>query len=308
MKVVFMNRNSQLRSGWKIAITLATFLVAANVIGGLAGLGFLLVKMISGEGGFADSYEKIAQELLNNEQLVFITGVIQNVVLILTVILFWKVFDRKPLRDMGLTGIRRGGKDLITGLVFGAVSMTVVFVVLVTSGGVSLTESLLHPDFSPSLITGLLLFIFVGFGEEMFSRGYCMTVLGQTKNKWVMVLVSSVVFSFLHSLNPEVTMIGFANIFLVGILFAYLFIKSGNLWMPIGYHITWNYFQGDIYGLSVSGMQRKGIYQTQVISENLINGGKFGPEAGLITTLVILAGLVAVWLLYRNRVKSEFTV
>ncbi|MGH4119264.1 CPBP family intramembrane glutamic endopeptidase [Clostridium sp.] len=67
------------------------------------------------------------------------------------------------------------------------------------------------------------------------------------------------IFSVMHSLNPSMSIISYLNLFLVALLFAYMFLKSNNFWLPIGYHITWNYFQGNIFGFQVSGQSTERI-------------------------------------------------
>jgi membrane protease YdiL (CAAX protease family) len=104
----------------------------------------------------------------------------------------------------------------------------------------------------------------------------------------------------MHSSNSGIGMLPYINLILAGILFAYMYLKSGNLWMCIGYHITWNYFQGYVYGFKVSGMKTYGILSTSYHSGNILNGGAFGPEGGLFVTAVMLAGLLFVWYYYRN--------
>jgi uncharacterized protein len=95
-------------------------------------------------------------------------------------------------------------------------------------------------------------------------------------------------------LNPNLRVLGLVNIVLVGILFGYMYLKTNNLWMPIGYHITWNYFQGDIFGFSVSGLNQKGLYNISTFRDNLLTGGNFGPEAGVLATVVIILGMLLI--------------
>lgn len=79
-----------------------------------------------------------------------------------------------------------------------------------------------------------------------------------------------------------------------------IFIKSGNIWMCIGYHFTWNVFQGIIYGMPVSGLSIPGIITTHFTRDNILNGGGFGIEGGILTTLVTLLSFLFVRYYYRN--------
>ena len=177
--------------------------------------------------------------------------------------------------------------------------MIIVFIILVASKNISLENSLLRPNFNSSLLTGLILFIFVGINEEMFARGYCMTVLKQTGNKWVIVIVSSIIFSLMHSLNPSMSFLSYLNLFLFAVLAAYMFIKSNNLWLSIGYHITWNYFEGNVFGFQVSGLSTSSLYTLSAPANNIITGGSFGPEGGLVVTFITLVCFIYIWKFYK---------
>ena len=126
-----------------------------------------------------------------------------------------------------------------------------------------------------------------------------MSVLNQTGNKWVVIIVSSVIFSLMHSGNPSMGWLSYLNLFLVGLLFAYMFVKSKNLWLSIGYHITWNYFEGPVLGFQVSGLDQSSMYTVKNVGSNMVTGGNFGPEAGIIVTLVVFLGFVYLWKFYR---------
>ena len=143
-------------------------------------------------------------------------------------------------------------------------------------------------------LLGFLHFVAVGFFEEILCRGYLMTAFKTTRNRPVIFCASALIFSLLHLMNPGVTPLSLVNIFLVGILFAYMFVRTGRLWLPIGYHITWNFFQGNVFGLLVSGTEAASVTQTRAAEANLLNGGAFGPEGGIFVTLVILLGIVYV--------------
>lgn len=279
VRKIFINNDSQLRSGWKILMTLSSSYL------------FTIILSI---------FIQLANQRLESRLLASLSIYVQFLSMISIVIVLWKIFDKRPVQDIGLTNPIVQRKDLLWGLTLGAVSITMVFIVLLLTGQVVVINGFLNPNLSSTLILDLILFIFVAVNEELFSRGYCMTVLRQTESIPVMVIVSSVIFSLMHSMNPNINLIGFINIFIVGVLFAYMFLKRGNLWMPIGYHITWNYFQGSIFGFKVSGVELSGMYRVHLITENFINGGRFGPEGGLITTIILIIGFMIVWSLHTD--------
>lgn len=293
MKNIFVNKNFQIRSGWKIALTLIIALAATVLITFFTGIIFVII--ISASKGF--NRESLAN-LSSNNNLMLISNLEQCFCMIFSVVLFWKLLDKKPIRNMGLINIKKGSRDLIIGLIFGAVSMTFVFVFLLNTSNITLTNPLTNPNFTLSMFTEMILFIFVGINEEMFARGYCMSVLNQTGNKWVVILVSSAIFALMHSGNPHMGWLSYLNLFLVGLLFAYMFVKSKNLWLSIGYHITWNYFEGTVFGFQVSGLNEASMYSVKNIGSNIVTGGQFGPEAGLVVTLVVFLGFIYLWKFY----------
>lgn len=300
---VFKNKSNEMRAGWKIAIVLLVFFavtfglsIAFSIIYGV----FAVLK-----NGQIDS-AAIAQELMNSSLFTGLAGIVQNTAMILSVAVFWKVFDKKPFTEMGLSSIRYGLKDLAWGLALGALTISVAFVVLLISGQIIVVNSFSNPNFSWTLLLDLVLMIFVGFGEEIFSRGYCMSVLRKS-NIFLVFIVPNLIFTLLHISNQHFSYIPLINIFLVGVLFSIMFFKRGSIWMPIGYHITWNYFQGSIFGLPVSGNSMEGLYTSQLLSENIFNGGGFGPEGGLLVTVLMIASIALFWWLPQQKHTNAST-
>lgn len=289
----FKNRHNEVWAGWKILIVLVTFFVITLIFTVIFSIVYGVFAVIT--SGQTDPIA-LTQNIMNDSLFTSLSGILQNVAMVIPVLVFWKVFDRKPFSDMGLTSFRHGAKDFLYGLALGAVTISAVFVVLLLSGQISVTNDFLSPDFSWMLIVDLILMIFVGFGEEIFSRGYCMSVLRRS-NITLIFIVPNLIFGLLHVLNKNFGFVPLINIFLVGVLFSLMFYKRGNIWMPIGYHITWNYFQGSIFGLPVSGNEIKGLYTSKLLSENIFNGGGFGPEGGLLVTLLMVVSIAMFYLL-----------
>lgn len=303
MNRIFINRNSQVRSGWKIASTFGSFFITTNIISVIAMIIFTII-MVSTRKVSPTDIIKLTN--INSSFGIFL-NIIQCICMMLSVWLFWKLFDKKPIKEIGFLNIKKGYKDLIKGLAFGALSMIIVFIILLASRNISLQNPLTSPNLNISMLTGLVLFILVGLNEEMFARGYCMTVLKQTGNTWVVIIVSSIIFSLMHSLNPSMSLISYINLFLFALLASYMFLKSNNLWLPIGYHIMWNYFEGNVFGFQVSGLSTESLYKLNAPVKNIITGGAFGPEGGFIVTFILIIGFIYMWLLYKPQFLKDDT-
>ncbi|MDF2907503.1 MAG: family intrarane metalloprotease protein [Herbinix sp.] len=303
---MFKNREGKVRSGWKIAAVLAIFYGSIMVVSIIIGMLVSFTLMATGDlqtgaNAFSYSYTERGQKIMENINMIMMF--IQEILTILIPILAWKISTKRKLSDMGFTPIKSNYKELIAGLLFGIVSITVVFAAIVLSGQAEIATW--RPQFATSQLLYLFMFIMVGFAEEILSRGYIMSVLRQTKSIAAIMIVPSVIFALLHSSNSGIGVIPYINLTLVGILFSYMYLKSGNIWMPIGYHITWNYFQGNVFGFKVSGTEVEGMLSTTYSKDTFLNGGAFGPEGGLFVTGILLIGFFVVHLYYKNK-KFDF--
>lgn len=289
MLFILKNNAGQVRSGWIILIGFIAVLIAQSIftVPGMA----MLANAIDTESLELSTAELML--MLDAYPWVFLFvqagGTIGGVI---ATVLLWRFLNKKSLYELGF---RSSLSDLTFGLILGALSITLIFLILLATENISLVNSILDPEFSIYTFTFLIIFITVAFFEEMFFRGYVMMTMANRGNKkWVIYAVSALFFSIVHGGNPNVSMLGLINIALVGILFAYMFDVTQSLWLPIGYHLTWNYFQGNVFGFAVSGLKPHGIYQVDASGgSDLITGGAFGIEGGLMATLLIVFGFFA---------------
>ncbi|WP_186577031.1 CPBP family intramembrane glutamic endopeptidase [Aquibacillus kalidii] len=298
---MFKNKNGQIRSGWLIALVLIGMLIA-QVIFSIPGTIIFFFNEMSNLSSF--STDEIMTSLDQYPWLYLLAQGGGTLGAIISTYLIWRFVNKKSLKELGFRGSMA---DLGFGLLLGAVSITVIFGILLSTGNVELLNSFNNPNFSTYTLSFLIMFLLVGLFEEMLFRGYMMvTMLDRGNTKWMIYLIPALVFSVSHATNPNVSVIGLVNIFLVGILFAYMFDATNSLWLPIGYHVTWNYFQGNVFGFAVSGTTPHGIYNMEIQEGNqLLTGGTFGLEGGVLATILVLLGFVATNLYTRKRYKAD---
>ena len=111
-------------------------------------------------------------------------------------------------------------------------------------------------------------------------------------NRYVALSLSSLVFMTIHLLNPNVSFLSVVNLFLAGIVLGIYYLHKSNLWLPIGMHLTWNFFQGPIFGFEVSGIETKSIINQSIGGNEFITGGSFGFEGSIVATILILIMIV----------------
>ena len=130
----------------------------------------------------------------------------------------------------------------------------------------------------------------------MISRGYHLQTIASGTDLFWGVVLSSTVFSLLHIFNDGANWASVAGIFFAGVLFAYAYIRTKQLWLPIGMHIGWNFFEGVVFGFPVSGLDTYALTRITVQGPEIWTGGVFGPEAGLIVLPSLVLGAVLIYL------------
>ena len=195
-----------------------------------------------------------------------------------------RVFERSPLADVGMRLHSAAIRHLGLGFAIGVVAALLVTLLPCIF---RLAEFQARPEtpfqFASLLFVSILL-LFGAVGEEILFRGYGFQVIAGTFGAYQSLLPISVVFAAAHWNAPP---LGLFNTFLWGIILGFAFLRSGDLWLPIGLHFGWNVTL-PLMGVQLSGftMGLTGYGLVWKISD-LWSGGAYGPEGGLLTSLVI---------------------
>ena len=214
----------------------------------------------------------------------------------LSVYLARRFFDRRSFKSLGLQLNRRTLGDILVGFLIPAVMMGMLFTIMWALGWIQFSGFIWqrNNNFWLELISALIVFIVVGWQEELFSRGYQLQNLADGLNIAWGVLLSSLFFSLLHYGNPHSSAASILGITLAGLFLAYAFVRTRQLWLPIGLHIGWDFFEGPVFGFAVSGLQTFRLVDHEISGPEIFTGGSFGPEAGLLLIPALGLGVLLI--------------
>ena len=249
--------------------------------------------------------------LLNNR--IFI-GVMEAGLTLLAVYLAGKLFDRRSYADFGFHLNRRWLKELGFGLGLGALLMAFIFILEWALGWITITEFFGTNTYLSSIPTrgffwqqftqAFFFYLLAAFSEELLFRVYPIKNMGESFHNrkisrkqalWLAAILASALFGVAHLGNPHASWISTVNIFFAGIMLSLGFIYSGEAALSIGLHFTWNFVQGVIFGFPISGtISQANLIRIEQNGPDLLTGGLFGPEAGLVGLLAMSVGSLAI--------------
>jgi membrane protease YdiL (CAAX protease family) len=294
MKPVFKNPNDKrLRAGWRILLFIVIFWPLSAII--------LVIKPLFGE--------ITKREYVEDFSIVIV--LILAIATTIAVRIARRYLDKKSFQSLGLTLNRQGWKDLFFGFALSGLMAGLFFLTMVTFGWIELTGFSFSVDtpvpfsiadvgqYMSVMSTGVLFIIFiecvlVGYWEELAFRGYLFQNMRDGMGLKLAIMSSCLIYGLIHATNPNATILSSAIIVFFGFLRLYGYLSTKMLWLSMGMHIGWNFFQGPIFGFAASGHQKATIIQVTHAGPNWLTGGEFGPE-GSVVILPIL--FLALWIM-----------
>jgi len=219
--------------------------------------------------------------------------------------IFLEAFDRRRFHTLGIWFYPRWPREILWGAAFGALLMGLTAAVLFAQRGIEVQGANLRASAIPiNFLRAALLFLFAAAMEEVLFRGYLFQRLIDSLGPWGAVALMSACFGASHILNPAANALSTANTILAGILLSLAYLRTRALWLPIGLHWSWNFVQGQILSLPVSGLQFwNPLLRANAAGPTWFTGGSYGPEGGLALTCVCLAGIL--WLARTKRLSPS---
>lgn len=207
---------------------------------------------------------------------------------------FVKWFEKHPARDLPPARLLSDtGKGFLVGMLFfvAVVALMWVFGLYKVTGT--------GTDAPSAIVSAFLTFLMVGVGEEILFRGVLFRWIDEKWGFVAALVVSSLLFGLMHIAQPGATWWSSLAIAVeAGLLLGAVYKWSGSLWLPVGIHWSWNFFQGNVFGFAVSGGDAGvSLLQAETVGPDILTGGPFGAEASIITVILGLA--LSLWFLVR---------
>lgn len=301
--------NIFLELGISILVFIVVNMVGSTIIGVCSMANMLLdpryLEMLA--SGVLD-FELVMEIAMDMPDWLAIVNLFCQIFMTIGCVLYCRWFEKRKSDTLGFVKERRVSQYLI-GAGLGAGLFAAAFGICMLFGSVEITSAM--TNFSPVVLVLFFIgYLIQGMAEEVFCRGYLMVSIGRRYSVITAVLVSSLVFAALHLMNSGLTLLAFFNLFLFGVFMALLMLRYNNIWIAGALHSLWNFVQGNVFGIQVSGTGLRTSIMTSTADESMaiINGGSFGLEGGLAVTFVLLAGCVFMFIsLYRKGafVKKE---
>lgn len=254
--------------------------------------GLLVYGLIHPISAGIEQYNSLLQ---NRSQWVTVYMLLAEIFLIVLYTGYCKLIEKRSLSSMGFTK-RNMPSFYAKGIGWSAVLIGGAYLICVLTGACH------FEGVSAQLVPGYVVFYLIGYmiqglAEEVICRGYLLVSLSRRNSVWYSVILSSGVFMAMHMSNEHVTVLAYINLFLCGLLFGLLFVESGSIWMVAALHSGWNFLQGNIFGISVSGTAKASSVFDSSFSDgwSFMNGGDFGLEGGLAVSIVLAVGIYVVY-------------
>ena len=191
-------------------------------------------------------------------------------------LLLARIIERRKPDELAL----RRWPEAVPGLLAGSLLFSSVVATLWMFGSYHVTGFNHHIQWLPA-------FLKVGIGaaifEEIVFRGVIFRITEEGLGTWAALVISSLIFGFMHGSNPAATAWSSSAIAIeAGLLFGLLYHVTRSLPICMGLHAAWNFCQGTVYGIPVSGLKADGWLVSTRSGPAWLSGGLFGAEASVV--------------------------
>ncbi len=281
---IFFDIDGKLRSFWRFAAFLFSFFI----------LSFPIQVLTT---------DLIKEAISNNLIFIMVPHTISTIVAVGLGWLYGRIFEGVHFQALGLWFDKQGLRDFVLGIVIGFFSISFAVLISILLGEMRFQQnlSLNQSTFAFSATQNFLIFLIASASEEALFRGYMLQTFLRSRLILVGLVLTSFLFASAHNLNPHVSYLSWVNTFVAGIWLGVAYLKTEKLWLSIAMHLSWNWFQGVLFGINVSGLREfseNSLLQVTENGEDFISGGDYGIEGGIACTISVLISTVLILFFY----------
>jgi membrane protease YdiL (CAAX protease family) len=286
LRGLFIGSDGHLRSGWRFLVFVSLLITFGVAVGAAATIAADLFGLDTSDSGRA------------------FMAVSAGLSLLVTILLSWlcgRYMEGLPFSALGAAFTSGWLRHLMLGIVAGTVTMSLAAAVPMIAGRLSFSlTSLDAGSVVKSLVVSFAIFAIAAAFEEALFRGYILQTFARAGLAWPAIGITSLFFAVVHLNNPGANFISTANTALAGIWFGLAYLKSRDLWFPFGIHVMWNWVQGSIFGIEVSGSAH--LAGASILNEidrgpAWLTGAEYGIEAGLACTAALVVSILVIFYL-----------
>lgn len=290
-KIFISPQEPRLRAGWRLLVQSVLLAFFLALLGLLANRGLGFISDISYAG------------------FLLLGTLVTTLAITFSVYLARRFLDQRSFTSLGLQVNSQAVIDFLYGVGLTGLMIGLIFLGLWALGWLQIESFAWQVEnwgsVTASILVMVALFTLVSWQEELLTRGYWLQNLSAGLSPSLGVLISSALFALAHWFNPNLNNQALLGLFLSGLFLAYGYLRTKQLWLPIGLHLGWNLFEGTIFGFPVSGQYQYQLIRQTVTGPDIITGGAFGPEAGLILVPVLILGAVGIFWYTRKRNPTQ---
>lgn len=241
-------------------------------------------------GDYQSLLESIMQVLNSLPDWFSVLSLVLTVTVIIACLVYATKIERRPAGSLGFRG-KSPALEYLFGYGVGLLLFGTAWLLCVVTGTARFEG--VSPSCSWVIVLFLVGYLVQGMSEEVLCRGFLLQTLSARYAPFVAVVINSALFMALHFLNPGMSVLAAVNLFLFGAFASVFLWKRGNIWSVAAIHSAWNFMQGNLLGIRVSGnaLQPSLFATTLSPSGAWMNGGSFGLEGGLAVTVVLIAAI-----------------
>ncbi|NMH05653.1 CPBP family intramembrane metalloprotease [Streptococcus pneumoniae] len=221
-----------------------------------------------------------------------------------TVFRWTRKVEKRPIRTLGFYR-ENCLSNLLKGFSLGLALFLLTLLSLVVLGQYRLESIHLNPYYLAFVVFTIPFWILQGTAEEVVARAWLLPQLASRTNLKLAILISSLFFTLLHMGNSGLTPLSLVNLFLFGVAMSLYLLKTDTIWGIGGIHGAWNFAQGNLFGVLVSG-QSSGtsiMKFTPQGNQDWLSGGSFGIEGSIVSSIILF--LLIVYLAYQLKKENE---